>query len=469
MKSRDFATTPSLGPLGPHWFVRSFTPISLCGVILVLAACANHVVSPRFNPTSTAIRAGVGSAYIEVSPGRPLVDERLSINIGGLPPYQFANVTADARDHLGRAWQSYAVFRANEHGEVDLASEKPEAGTYNVVDSMGLFWSLHLMDSGGSGDMNFEDDVQPEPMPVTFTVEAGGKPVASTSILRETAAAGVTRIPVNQNGLAGILYKPAGPGPHPCIIILAGAEGGLHSDQAALLASHGFASLALAYFAYDGLPATLEHIPIEYFETAIHWLQQQDGVRADRLAVVGASRGGELGLLLGSTFPEIKAVVAYVPASYLGPGDNGQGPAWTFHGKSLPYVPDFDTIFAAARGDPAATLKASNGLIRVERIHGPVLLISAKDDRLWPSFLMSGEIMQRLAQLHHPYPDKHLSYEGAGHLILQMIPFLPYTAQRDPVNVARYINYYGGTTAGDALAEEDSWPQVISFLSENLK
>jgi dienelactone hydrolase len=469
MKSRDFATTPSLGPLGLARLVRSFSPISLCGLILVLAACGNHVVSPRPNPTSTAIMARPGSTFIEVFPGRSLVDEKLSIYIGGLRAYQSANVMADARDHLGRSWQSHAVYRADEHGEVDLASEKPEAGTYNVVDSMGLFWSLHLMDSGGSGDMDFEDDVQPEPMPVTFTVEAGGKPVASTNILRETAAAGVTRLPVNQNGLAGILYRPAEPGPHPGIIILAGAEGGLHSDQAALLASHGFASLALAYFAYDGLPATLENIPIEYFETAIHWLQQQDGVSADRLAMVGASRGGELALELGSTFPEIKAVVAYVPSSYLGPGDNGLEPAWTFHGIPLPYVPDFDTIFAAARGVPSAIQKARSGAIRAEKINGPVLLISAKDDRLWPSFLMSDEIMQRLAEFHHPYPDKHLSYEGAGHLILQMVPYLPYTAQRDPVNVARYINYYGGTTAGDALAEADSWPRVVSFLAQNLK
>jgi hypothetical protein len=108
-------------------------------------------------------------------------------------------------------------------------------------------------------------------------------------------------------------------------------------------------------------------------------------------------------------------------------------------------------------------------VIPVEKINGPVLLISAKDDRLWPSFLMSNEIMQRLAEHHHPYPDKHLSYEGAGHLILQMIPYLPYTAQRDPVNITRYMNYYGGTSAADASALADSWPQVISFLTENLK
>ena len=219
-----------------------------------------------------------------------------------------------------------------------------------------------------------------------------------------------------------------------------------------MLASHGFASLALAYFGYDGLPNTLENIPLEYFETAIHWLGAQNGVRADRLAIIGASRGGELALLLGATFPQIKAVVGYVAASSSRPGDNTLEPAWTFRGGPLPYVRDFDTIFSAARGEPVAMQSASAAVIHAEKINGPVLLISAKDDRLWPSFQMSDQIMQRLAQYRHPYPDKHLSYDGAGHLILEMIPNLPYTAQRDPVNVTRYINYYGGTAAGDASA-----------------
>lgn len=59
------------------------------------------------------------------------------------------------------------------------------------------------------------------------------------------------------------------------------------------------------------------------------------------LAVWGASRGGELALLLGATFPEINAVAAWVPSGVvfwaLGiaePGDTRPRAAWTFRGRA---------------------------------------------------------------------------------------------------------------------------------------
>ncbi len=72
--------------------------------------------------------------------------------------------------------------------------------------------------------------------------------------------------------------------------------------------------LALAYFGLENLPPELYEIPLEYLETAIRWMSNQPTVNADRLAVVGGSRGGELALLLGATFPKLRAVVACVPS-----------------------------------------------------------------------------------------------------------------------------------------------------------
>lgn len=450
------------GNLGPVAFLAF-----VLAVAVGLSACMGSFTSSLGrNPPQNLTTAG---PQIDISPSHSLVDQRLDIRLAGLEPNQPVTLEAEARDSLGRVWQSYAAFTSDNLGKVDLGTERPQSGTYNVVDSMGLFWSLHLSDPGGSGNLNFEDDETPKAMEVTITAKVDGKAVASEKVRREIAADGVSRAPLRQDGMAGILFRPPGPGSHPAVVVLAGAEGGLHADQAALLASHGLTSLALAYFGYDSLPPSLKDIPLEYFIEAIRWLQAQDGVRPDRVAVVGASRGGELALELGATFPEIKAVVAYVPSNYIGPSEDSTEPAWTFRGQAVPYVTDFDTIFSAARGDATAAQHARGALIPVEKINGPVLLVSAKDDRIWPSLLMSGDMIRRLAELHHPYLDKQLSYDGAGHLILQMVPYLPYTAQRDPPNVMRYINYYGGTASGDAFAEEDSWPQVISFLQEGLK
>jgi dienelactone hydrolase len=85
--------------------------------------------------------------------------------------------------------------------------------------------------------------------------------------------------------------------------------------KAAWLASRGYAALALAYFRYDGLPPRLEGIPLEYFGSALAWMTQRPEISSDHIAVVGTSRGGEPALQLGSMFPEIKAVVAYVPSN----------------------------------------------------------------------------------------------------------------------------------------------------------
>ena len=84
-----------------------------------------------------------------------------------------------------------------------------------------------------------------------------------------------------------------------------------------MLTSHGFVTLAFAYFGIPPLPPGLAEIPLEYFGTAIHWLQRQEGVSPQSLAVMGPSRGGELALLLGATFPEIRAVVAHLPSGTL--------------------------------------------------------------------------------------------------------------------------------------------------------
>ena len=48
--------------------------------------------------------------------------------------------------------------------------------------------------------------------------------------------------------------------------------------------------------------------------------------------------------------------------------------------------------------------------IPVERIDGPVLLISGGDDAMWPSALMAGKVAARLAAHHHPYPVENLVY-----------------------------------------------------------
>lgn len=51
-----------------------------------------------------------------------------------------------------------------------------------------------------------------------------------------------------------------------------GGIGGLVEFRASLLAAHGFAVLALAYFAYEDLPKQMQEVDLEYFEEAANLL-----------------------------------------------------------------------------------------------------------------------------------------------------------------------------------------------------
>src|SRR6266403_4388050 len=77
-----------------------------------------------------------------------------------------------------------------------------------------------------------------------------------------------------------------------------------------------------------GLPRGLVNTPLEYFAKAVVWMRRQPGLGDGFLAMWGASRGGELALLLDSTFAEINAVVAraasgvvFWPLGLAEPGD----------------------------------------------------------------------------------------------------------------------------------------------------
>ena len=91
-----------------------------------------------------------------------------------------------------------------------------------------------------------------------------------------------------------------------------------HRDILNLCVSEGFACLALAYWGTADTQTTMVEIPLERIERGLHWLLGRTTIVAGdgRAAVVGASRGGELALLLAATFPNLVGpVVAYTPSS----------------------------------------------------------------------------------------------------------------------------------------------------------
>jgi hypothetical protein len=77
------------------------------------------------------------------------------------------------------------------------------------------------------------------------------------------------------DGIVDTLFLPQGPGPHPAVMVVSGGGGDIDEFRGAILASHGYASLALGHFAVEGRPPGLVNIPLEYFETATGWIRTQ--------------------------------------------------------------------------------------------------------------------------------------------------------------------------------------------------
>ena len=419
-------------------------------VLIVAAVVIGAVVQQRSSDT----------VVIELTQNDVLLDAVLPIVVSGLRPN--TAVTLRARGGApDNPWTSSATFTADAGGRVDLARMAPDAGSYKEVDPMGLFWSASRVnvDEAGWSDSG---KAAAAAEAWTLSAETGGTVVATATLRRRAVAPGVRVTPVRTNGLVGSFYEPARAGRHPAILVLGGSGGGLPPPlgPAGGLASHGYAVLALAYFGAPGLPRTLSNIPLEYFATALQWISAQPSVDRSRVGVLGLSRGAELALLLATIYPDLHAVVAYMPSNVVVRGccDAGSPIAWTLGGRAV----------AAPVAPTGRSMTSDRPEIPVERIHGAVILISGRDDEVWPSTEMADDIMARLRQHRFAHPFVHLAYEHAGHGIGR--PFtstMELNSRRHPLT-GRLVRM-GGTPSGTARARADSWRRMLAFVDQHLR
>ncbi len=288
--------------------------------------------------------------------------------------------------------------------------------------------------------------------------------------LYESREAAVKKIPIREQGLVGTLFRKGNPSS--AVIVLGGSSGGLKEERAEQLAAHGFATLALAYFATESLPATLSQIPLEYFEAAIRFLLAD----VESVGLWGVSRGAELSLILGTLFPaQIHAIAAHVPSSAVyGVLDGRNQPAWVYRGK--PFAPSAPFTYSArASGENAASAIAAApsfldsmedkasfaaSAIPVEKIECPLLLISAQDDQMWPSSLFAQQIVDRLSKHNSPIFYIHLSYAGVGHAPEKgAVGFHP---------VMKRWFAFGGNPVDNAFAARDWVDQTALFFKKCL-
>ena len=438
---------------------------------------------------------------IEATPVEVVEGEPVNVVLRGLPPKQTVTL------HSSRILASYprgeelfrgrATYVANELGEVDLGSSPPLAGSsYELPDQAGLFWSMAAdpgrTATGPDNGLRLASQDELRPGQVRLEAEIEGQIVARVDIGLLLGAEDVAVQEVREAGVVGVFARDQSSEPQPAVIVLGGSEGGLYTARwaAPLLASHGYSVLGLAYFQggepeLSTLAPNLEHISLETVEAARNWLSRQPGVDPDRIAIVGVSKGAELALLAGSTFPWVSVVGAFAPSHVVWEGvppddqsDRSAGSSWTFRNRALPYVRWSKA--SEQRGDVVRSVTGSSRLtevhleslaeyatdvdaatIPIEQSDAAVFIAAGSDDAMWPSAYSAEKLRERLA-LRDPKLPSHFELHNTGHLILGT-GWAPTTQfQR------RQGRLQGGSAQLDSAAQRVIWPAFLRFLEHHL-
>jgi dienelactone hydrolase len=375
------------------------------------------------------VLTGCGGSHVRISVGRPVAlwDSPLRIVVTGLKPGEHAELRARSGDWFGARFASVTPVTANSNGRVELSGEA----------ALRPLWSLRQV-----GSVSRVGHRAPAAMAIDLSI-AG----ARTTIRRLVAAPGVHGVPI-RHPFFGEYYAPKDTAHRrPGVLVFGGSEGGLSTQYIAMLyASHGYPSLALAYFGDRGLPRNLHRIPLEYFANALRWLQRQPGVAADSLAVEGISRGSEAAQLLGIHYPRlVHGVIAMVPSNGAVCGIERLGAtcigaAWTLRGRAIPFA-DIGSQYTPYPFPD-------------ERIRGPIFLDCAGADQLWPSCPMAQAIVQRLHGHHFQHEITFVDYPDAGHGVGALYP--------NTFNASAGIS--GLHLDSNDRAAASGWPKLLSFL-----
>ncbi|XP_053888348.1 bile acid-CoA:amino acid N-acyltransferase [Malaclemys terrapin pileata] len=411
--------------------------------------------------------------WLTVTPKISLVDEPLKIQVSGLPPSQLVNLQASLTDEKGLLFCSQALYWSDEAGEVDLERAAATGGDYVGVQPMGLFQCLKpeklfhrlmkrdVMQSPFRVRLDLFDSYHP-----VFS-SPRDQPAASQTVERWYVAPGVQWVQIRGSRVRGALFLPPGEGPFPGLIDMFGLVGGLTEFRASLLASRGFAALALAYFAYEDLPSFLDEVDLEYFEEAANILLEHPKVGGAGVGVVAICKGAEIALAMATFLPQITATVCINGTNAI------HGTALRYrdlHISPIPYK--FECVrftplgllsFFSVMGDTRA--EANQGsIIPVEKAQGQLLLVVGESDQNYNSKAYAEEVMERMRR-HGRKNSTLLSYPGAGHLIEPPgSPFCP--CSRNPFVVLPLM--WGGEAQPHAAAQEHSWREIQKFLCHHL-
>lgn len=435
----------------------------------VVASLGAAVVSGLAGCGTSPSSSGTQAQNLSIeAPEASRRDERISIRVTGASPGSEVTLNTRTEDSDGTEWTSRNVYEADDDGVVDLSEGPPVDGSYERTDAMGWLWSM----TPESDDSYF--GVSRDTYDVILEATAGDA-TTQTTVTRQEIPPGISTEKIDTGDLVGVYCRPSGEESHTPVLVLHGSGGTPPVRRAQLLAAEGYAAFAPQYFGdHDAIQDSLLRVPLEYFKRAADWLRERDAVADGQVGVHGISRGGELALLLGATYDWVSAVVSYVGSGVVFGGSYGVESAWEYDGDRVPFLEwensDYELTdggyhrgrpaFESAYNDASAD-RLTEATIPVETIDAPVLLVSGKDDQVWPSTLLSNHAAKRL-DASNSEDVEHAAYANAGHAIQP--PFKPTHGLRYAGE--RYL--YGGRPVGYARANADAWEKTLAYLDAGL-
>jgi dienelactone hydrolase len=316
---------------------------------------------------------------------------------------------------------------------------------------------------------------------------AGGATVRRT-VERTAGAPGAGRVSVDVEGLPALLVLPPGVAPAggwPAVACFGGSEGGFASQvgHAELLAAHGFAALAASWISEEDATTAIASVPVERFAAAVRLLAARPEVDDSRVAAMAVSRGAEGLLAAAGADPSLpcRGLVLVSPSSLSWQAIGGDGeipdtPSWTHAGRPVPWRPvrsgelmgqlvhnawriggdraaHRPTLLRLRAAYAAGLAHGTDGELAAEQVGSPLLLLTGSEDAVWPSDEMAEAIVARRG---NP-ADRHVRYEGAGHLI--RLGVLPTDAQWTGGILL------GGDRDAQAAAQRAATAEVFGFLT----
>ncbi|XP_031135636.1 peroxisomal succinyl-coenzyme A thioesterase-like isoform X1 [Sander lucioperca] len=414
---------------------------------------------------------------LSVQPSRGLMDEKFIILVQNVFPGFQLTLHALYKCDDGHSWEAFAHHAASAIGTVNVSEDPSLGGTYSGVEPMGLLWSLRPV-PGSKPWLRMRKMNVRTPMVVTISVYPGHQTegfldqvsLAGVVVERWYMAPGVRRIPITEAGLTATLFLPPGPGPFPGLLDLWGGGAKLVEYRSALLASRGFASLALDYLTPKVTIETGKMVDNQYFERAYKVLEQHPQILSSRIAIIGLSLGTCITFKMAvySQVAKLRCIVC-INGSHVQPIDGSVEQILSFFNKNAEKN-RFNNENQVICRDLLLPIPTDPSLkVDVGQLQCPLLLVVGEDDQNWPAHESAMDIKEMMERAGNSHLLTLLSYPDAGHLIEPpFTPFAKASSFRDVSSRQMLVVLWGGETAGHSRAQEDAWRKMLVFLRANL-